>query len=150
MILTELAPLTPEIASSMLSWMYCEKLKSTPGNSFLNSAWICSVSFSLVMPFGHSSNGFSGTNSSTLENGEASLPLSGRPCWETTVMTSGCLRRIWRIFLVAASPSSSESVIGIEARIQKLPSSRCGRNSLPSRDRQKCRSRPERQRRCRP
>jgi hypothetical protein len=34
---------------------------------------------------------------------------------------------------VAASPSSSESVIGMEARIQKLPSSRCGRNSLPSR-----------------
>ena len=31
MILTELAPLTPEIASSMLSWMYWEKLKMTPG-----------------------------------------------------------------------------------------------------------------------
>ena len=31
MILTELAPLTPEIASSTLSWMYCEKLNPTPG-----------------------------------------------------------------------------------------------------------------------
>ena len=37
-ILTELAPLTPEIPSSMLSWMYWEKLKTTPGNSLLNSA----------------------------------------------------------------------------------------------------------------
>ena len=91
MILTELAPLTPEMASSMLSWMYWEKLKMTPGNSLWNSAWICSVSFSLVKPFGHWSYGLSGTNSSTFEKGEASLPLSGRPCWETTVMTSGCL-----------------------------------------------------------
>ena len=36
-ILTELTPLTPEIPSSMLSSMYCEKLKMTPGNSFSNS-----------------------------------------------------------------------------------------------------------------
>ena len=50
-------------------------------------------------PCGHWSNGLSGTNSSTLENGEASLPSSGRPCWETTVMTSGCFSRISRIFL---------------------------------------------------
>ena len=35
MILTELAPLTPESASSTLSRMYCEKLKLIPGN-FLN------------------------------------------------------------------------------------------------------------------
>ena len=48
-------------------------------------------------------------------------------------MTSGCRRRISRIFLAAASPSCRESVIGMEARIQKLPSSRWGRNSLPSR-----------------
>ena len=37
-ILTELTPLTPEIPSSMLSSMYWEKLKMTPGNSLLNSA----------------------------------------------------------------------------------------------------------------
>ena len=35
MILTELAPFTPEMASSMLSWIYCEKLKLTPGSAFL-------------------------------------------------------------------------------------------------------------------
>jgi hypothetical protein len=84
-------------------------------------------------PFGHSSNGFSGANNSTFENGEASLPSSGRPCWETTVRTSGCRRESRAFFSRAASPSSSESVVGMEARIQKLPSSRCGRNSLPSR-----------------
>ena len=48
-------------------------------------------------PAGHSSNGLSGANSSTLENGEASLPLSGRPCCDTTVMISGCRSRISRI-----------------------------------------------------
>ena len=31
--LTEFSPFTPEAASSTLSSMYCEKLKSTPGNS---------------------------------------------------------------------------------------------------------------------
>ena len=31
MILTEFAPLTPDMASSMLSWMYCEKLKVDAG-----------------------------------------------------------------------------------------------------------------------
>ena len=85
-ILTELTPLTPEIPSSMLSSMYCEKLKTTPGSSLLNSVWISSVSFSLVRPRGHSSKGLSGANNSTFENGEASLPSSGRPCCETTVM----------------------------------------------------------------
>ena len=34
MILTELAPLTPESASSILSWIYWEKLKVTPGQLF--------------------------------------------------------------------------------------------------------------------
>ena len=37
MILTELAPLTPDSPSSTLSWMYCEKLKSMPTNSLANS-----------------------------------------------------------------------------------------------------------------
>src|SRR5438046_9925294 len=32
-ILTEFSPFTPETASSTLSWMYCEKLKSTPTKS---------------------------------------------------------------------------------------------------------------------
>jgi len=79
-ILTELTPLTPEIPSSMLSSMYWEKFEETPGNSLLNSVCTCSVNFSLVKPPWHSSNGFSGANNSTFENGEASLPSSGRPC----------------------------------------------------------------------
>ena len=131
--LTELAPFTPDSASSMLSWMYWEKLKVIPGNSSSNSFWSSSVSFSLVRPFGHSSNGLIGANSSTLEKAEASLPLSGRPCCETTVMISGWRSRISRILRVASVPASSEMVGGIEARIQKLPSSSAGRNSLPSR-----------------
>ena len=134
MILTELAPFTPDSASSTLSWIYCEKLKPMPGSSSLNSFCSSSVSFSLVRPAGHSSNGFNGANSSTLENGEASLPLSGRPCCDTTVMTSGCRSRISRILPVASVPASSDIVGGIAARIQKLPSSSAGRNSLPSRD----------------
>src|SRR3974390_2842186 len=104
MIFTELAPFTPDSASSTLSWIYWEKLNPIPGNSSSNSFCSCSVSFSLVRFGGHSSKGFSGANSSTLENGEASLPLSGRPCWDTTVMTSGCRKRISRIFPAAAVP----------------------------------------------
>ena len=33
--LTEFSPFTPEAASWTLSWMYCEKLNSTPGNGLL-------------------------------------------------------------------------------------------------------------------
>ena len=133
-ILTELAPFTPDNASSTLSWIYCEKLKPIPGNSSANSLCSSSVSISFVRFAGHSSNGFSGANNSTLENGDASLPLSGRPCCETTVMTSECRNRISRIFAVAAVPASSEIVGGIAALIQKLPSSSAGRNSLPNLD----------------
>ena len=89
MIFAELAPRTPDRPSSTLSWMYCEKLKPMPVNSLANSACSSSISFSLVMSEGHSSNGLSGTKNSALKNPAASLPLSGRPCWETTVMTSG-------------------------------------------------------------
>src|ERR1700674_5352586 len=80
MILAELAPRTPDNPSSMLSWMYCEKLKPMPVNSLLNSACSSSISLSLSMPFGHSSNGLSGTKNSALKKPVASLPLSGRPC----------------------------------------------------------------------
>ena len=79
----------PDRPSSTLSWMYCEKLKSMPMNSSENSACSSSISLSLVIPRGHSSKGFSGTKNSALKNPAASLPLSGRPCWDTTVMTSG-------------------------------------------------------------
>ena len=67
-ILTEFSPFTPDTASSILSWMYCEKLKSMPTNSRLSCSLICLTSCSLVRPFGHSSSGFSGTkNSATNE-----------------------------------------------------------------------------------
>ena len=55
MILTELAPLTPESASSTLSWMYWEKLNTTPGSAASNSCCSCAVSLSLVIPAGHCS-----------------------------------------------------------------------------------------------
>src|SRR5215475_14472808 len=106
MILTELEPLTPDRASSILSCIYCEKLKSTPGNSSANSRCNCSTSLSLVKPEGHSSNGLSGANNSTLEKGEASLPSSGLPCCDTTVMISGCRSKISRILCAAGSPAS--------------------------------------------
>ncbi len=48
--LTEFSPFTPDAASSTLSSMFWEKLKSTPGKRF-SSAWsIWSVSLSLSMP----------------------------------------------------------------------------------------------------
>ena len=57
--LTEFSPLTPEAASSTLSSMYCEKLKSTPGNwSARSLGQLRRVSFSLSMPAGQSSKGF--------------------------------------------------------------------------------------------
>ncbi len=64
--LTEFSPLTPLIASSTLSEMYCEKLKTTPGNARDSSPLICSVSFSFVIPRGHSSNRLSGAKNSML------------------------------------------------------------------------------------
>ena len=134
MILIELAPLTPESPSSTLSWMYCEKLKSMPTNSLANSSCSWSISFSLVSPAGHSSNGFNGTKNSALKKPAASLPLSGRPCWETTVTTSGWRSRISRILLTNGMPASSDMVGGMVARIHRLPSSSVGRNSLPSRE----------------
>ena len=51
-ILTEFSPFTPETASSMLSWMYCEKLKSTPTNSRLSCSLICWTMSSLLRSFG--------------------------------------------------------------------------------------------------
>ena len=53
-ILIEFSPFTPETASSILSWMYCEKLKSTPTNSRLSRSLICLTICSLVNPAGHS------------------------------------------------------------------------------------------------
>src|SRR6202011_6174820 len=111
--------------------MYCEKLKVTPGSAVRISFSSCVVNVALVTPRGQSSKGFNGTNSSTFENGEGSLPLSGRPCWEITVTISGWLSRISRILRVASVPASKVMLGGSEARIQKFLSSQAGRNSLP-------------------
>ena len=47
---TEFSPFTPDAASSTLSSMYCEKLKSTPGNASFRRSVMSSVSFSLSTP----------------------------------------------------------------------------------------------------
>ena len=47
-ILIELSPLTPDIASSTLSRMFCEKFHVTPGMSRSRSALIASTSSRLV------------------------------------------------------------------------------------------------------
>ncbi len=87
--LTEFSPFTPEAASSTLSWMFCEKLKSMPGNLRASSALSWSVSRALVRWCGQLSKGFRGTKNSALKKPVASVPSSGRPCWEITVWTSG-------------------------------------------------------------
>ena len=97
--LTEFDPFTPEAASSTLSWMYCEKLNSTPGKRASSALLICSVSFSLVTPAGHWPEGLRGTKNSALKKPVASVPSSGRPCWETTVWASGNDLMIRRISL---------------------------------------------------
>src|SRR5271163_1409420 len=52
--LTAFSPFTPDAASSTLSSMYWEKLKSTPGK-LASSAWlICVTSFALSTPAGPS------------------------------------------------------------------------------------------------
>ena len=91
MIFAELAPRTPDRPSSTLSWMYWEKLKPIPVNSLANWAWSSSTILSLFMSERHSSNGLSGTKNSALKNPAASLPLSGRPCCDTTVIDLGVL-----------------------------------------------------------
>ena len=50
---TVFSPFTPLIASSTLSAIACEKLKSTPGNASRRSRESCCVSFSLVIPRRH-------------------------------------------------------------------------------------------------
>ncbi len=62
--LMEFSPLIPLMASSTLSEIICEKPKVTPGKAAASSAESSSVSFSLVIPRGHSSKGFKGAKSS--------------------------------------------------------------------------------------
>ena len=73
----------------MLSWMYCEKLKSMPTNSRLSRALSSLTIPSLVTPFGHSDMGLSGTKNSAMNDPSGSVPSSPRPCSEKTVFTAG-------------------------------------------------------------
>ena len=88
-ILTEFSPFTPEAASWTLSWIYWEKVNSTPGKAFCRASFISAVSPSLSIPLRHLSKGFSGTKNSALKKPVESVPSSGRPCCEITVSASG-------------------------------------------------------------
>src|SRR5258706_5581680 len=90
------------------------------------------VNASLSTPFRQRLSGFSGTKNSALKNPVASVPSSGRPCCDMTVSTSGKFLITLRISLTYPLPSSSDTDDGIVARIQRLPSSRWGKNSRPS------------------
>ena len=130
--LTVFSPLTPESASSTLSWMFWEKLKSIPGNSLANRSDRIFVSWSLSRPCFQVSKGFRGTKSSMLFGPLTSVPSSGRPTWETTVSTSGRSRRMSRMRRTYCVDCGSETDRGSVARIQKLPSSSFGMNSRPT------------------
>src|ERR1019366_10450831 len=84
-----------------------------------------------VTPRGHSSNGLSGAKSSMLKKPETSVPSSGLPSCDSTVVTSGCLPTISRMRLTYFADCSSEMDIGSVARIQRFPSSSVGMNSRP-------------------
>ena len=113
--------------------MYCEKLKSMPINSELSLAFIWSTNWILVRPFGHSLCGFKGTKNSARNDPSGSVASSPRPCSEATVCTGANSRITLRIAATVSCPASSVMVGGITARIQRLPSSSLGRNSVPSR-----------------
>src|SRR6266699_1446842 len=75
--LTEFSPLTPDTASSTLSWMYCVKLKLTPGNFASRASLISSMSLSLLMPLRHSLTGLRGAKNSALKKPVASGAIIG-------------------------------------------------------------------------
>src|SRR5256885_8303583 len=70
------SPFTPDRPSWTLSWMYCEKLKLTPGNSASKRPCSSRTRRSLVMPGRHLSKGCSGANSSTLDRKSTRLNSS--------------------------------------------------------------------------
>ncbi len=129
--LMEFSPFTPDIASSTLSSMFCEKPNVTPGNRPSLDP-ICWMSFGLVRPPGQSPSGLSCTKNSVLLNVVTSVPSSGRPSWEMTWFTTGKPRRVWRICSASADAASKEMSTGSVARTQRFPSSSLGMNSPPS------------------
>ena len=85
-----------------------------------------------VIPSRHSSIGRSGTLNSRLKKLVTSVPSSGRPTWDMTPRTSGTEAMTSRSLGAIRAASSRETVRGIRARIQRLPSSSSGMNSAPS------------------
>ncbi len=133
--LTEFSPFTPDAASSTLSSIYWEKLKSTPGNR--------SVSFARHVGDQRFLVHAGGPGVERLERHE-----------ELGVEEAGGVRAVIRAAVLGddgdrlrialdaavacrsrgASPASSEIDVGSVARIHRLPSSSLGRNSRPRAD----------------
>ena len=130
--LTEFAPLTPESASSTLSRISCEKLKLMPGNSLelLHQLVLDLLAGDRPVPEStprghrlvrHSSIGLSGTLNSRLKKLVTSVPSSGRPMCDITPRTSGTDAITSRSRGAIRAASSSETVRGRSARIQRFP-----------------------------
>ena len=129
-ILIELAPFTPESASSTLSRMSCEKPNVTPGKSAKRSLSSFSID-SRVVPCRQVSIGSRGTLNSRLKNPVRSVPSSGLPTCDMTPRTSGIEAITARSRGTIREAASKDDVRGRAARIQRFPSSSCGMNSLP-------------------
>ena len=79
----------------------------------------------------HCSFGFRSTKYSVLPNPPVSVPSSGRPTSETTLVTSGNEAKMSRACVVKRSPSVRLVLSARVPRAQIAPSSRWGRNSEP-------------------
>ena len=84
------------------------------------------------MPSRHSSIGRNGTLNSRLKKLVTSVPSSGRPTCDMTPRTSGTEAMTSRRRGAMRAASSRETVRGMRALIQRLPSSSSGMNSPPS------------------
>ena len=136
MILTELAPLTPDRPSSTLSWMYCEKLKPMP-DEFVGELLL---QFLDQLFLGH-------VRAATVERLERHEELGIEEAGGVAAVVRAAVLRDdgdhfrvpqqdLRILLTIGMPASSDMVGGIVARIQRLPSSSAGRKfrAEPRRD----------------
>ena len=110
--LTVFSPLTPDMASSTLSEMTCEKLNTTPGKARARSRCMSSVSDALVTPGRHCELGSKGASSSMFWKPDTSVPSSGRPSCDITLWISGRL-----LFSNGQSPASSPGQPSTMARM---------------------------------
>ncbi len=127
-----------------MSRINCEKLKLTDGNSLnfsISSSWISSrvilrvqISWpkNLIGFSRHCSIGISGALNSRLKKLVTSVPSSGRPTCDITPLISGIEPITSRSRGAIRAASSSVTVRGRKARIQRFPSSSGGMNSPPS------------------